>query len=105
MLFELSAREGRYGIRLGKHVDKRLRKALQQDLKEWLHDMAEGARRVDRRNEPANLPQMRALSAARLRQLSRVIAMECGCPRPGGYRASTRRTITRDSSGPPTRDQ
>lgn len=37
VLFELSAREGRYGIRLGKHVDKRLRKALQHDLKEWLH--------------------------------------------------------------------
>jgi ParB family transcriptional regulator, chromosome partitioning protein len=37
VLFELSAREGRYGIRLGKHVDKRLRKTLQHDLKEWLH--------------------------------------------------------------------
>jgi ParB family chromosome partitioning protein len=37
VLFELSAREGRYGIRLGKHVDKRFRKELQQDLKEWLH--------------------------------------------------------------------
>ena len=37
VLFELSAREGRYGIRLGKHVDKQLRKALQADLKDWLH--------------------------------------------------------------------
>jgi ParB/RepB/Spo0J family partition protein len=37
VLFELSAREGRYVIRLGKHVDKKLRKQLQQDLKEWLH--------------------------------------------------------------------
>lgn len=47
VLFELSAREGRYGIRLGKHVDKRLRKQLQLDLKEWLHawlkDRAPGA--------------------------------------------------------------
>lgn len=36
-LFELSAREGRYAIRLGKHVDKTLRKDLQRDLKDWLH--------------------------------------------------------------------
>lgn len=37
VLFELSTREGRYGIRLGTQVDKRLHKPLQQDLKEWLH--------------------------------------------------------------------
>jgi ParB family chromosome partitioning protein len=37
ILFELSAREGRYGIRLGKQVDKHLRIQLQRDLKEWLH--------------------------------------------------------------------
>jgi ParB family chromosome partitioning protein len=37
VLFELSAREGRYGIRLGKHIDKKLRKTLQLELKEWLH--------------------------------------------------------------------
>jgi ParB family transcriptional regulator, chromosome partitioning protein len=36
LLFKLSAREGRYGIRLGKHVEKRLHKPLQRDLKEWL---------------------------------------------------------------------
>jgi ParB family chromosome partitioning protein len=37
LLFELSAREGSYGIRLGRQVDKHLRKQLQRDLKEWLH--------------------------------------------------------------------
>jgi ParB family chromosome partitioning protein len=36
VLFELSARKGRYGIRLGKQVDKGLHKPLQRDLKEWL---------------------------------------------------------------------
>jgi ParB family chromosome partitioning protein len=37
VLFELSARQGRYGIRLGKQIDKGLHKPLQRDLKEWLH--------------------------------------------------------------------
>jgi ParB family chromosome partitioning protein len=37
VLFELSAREGRFGIRLGKHIDRKLRKPLQRELKEWLH--------------------------------------------------------------------
>jgi len=36
-LFELSAREGQFGIRLGKHIDERLRKPLQRELKDWLH--------------------------------------------------------------------
>lgn len=36
-LFELSAREGQFGIRLGKHIDKKLRKPLQRELKDWLH--------------------------------------------------------------------
>jgi ParB family chromosome partitioning protein len=36
VLFQLSAREGRYGIRLGQHIDKQVRKQLQHDLKEWL---------------------------------------------------------------------
>jgi ParB family chromosome partitioning protein len=35
-LFELSARDGRYGIRLGKHVDKKLHQHLRRDLREWL---------------------------------------------------------------------
>lgn len=38
ILFELSARGGRYGIRLGKHVDPKLHGSLQRELKEWLHD-------------------------------------------------------------------
>jgi ParB family transcriptional regulator, chromosome partitioning protein len=37
LLFEMSARDGRYGIRLGRQVDKRVSEQLQQDLKEWLH--------------------------------------------------------------------
>jgi ParB family chromosome partitioning protein len=37
VLFELSARKGRYGIRLGKQIDKGLHNPLQRDLKEWLH--------------------------------------------------------------------
>jgi ParB family chromosome partitioning protein len=36
VLFELSAREGRYGIRLGKYVDKKLHQPLRRDLREWL---------------------------------------------------------------------
>jgi ParB family chromosome partitioning protein len=36
LLFQLSARDGRYAISLGKHIDKKLRKPLQHDLKEWL---------------------------------------------------------------------
>ena len=36
LLFELSTREGRYGIRLGRQIDEALRPALQRDLKEWL---------------------------------------------------------------------
>ncbi|MHB8478784.1 MAG: ParB/RepB/Spo0J family partition protein [Steroidobacteraceae bacterium] len=36
VLFQLSAHDGRYGIRLAKHIDKQLRKQLRQDLKEWL---------------------------------------------------------------------
>lgn len=37
VLFELSSREGQFGIRLGKHIDKKHRKPLQRELKEWLH--------------------------------------------------------------------
>jgi ParB family chromosome partitioning protein len=36
VLFQLSAHDGRYGIKLAKHIDKQLRIQLQQDLKEWL---------------------------------------------------------------------
>jgi len=36
VLFHLSARDGRYGVRLGKQIDSRLRKQLRHDLKEWL---------------------------------------------------------------------
>jgi ParB family transcriptional regulator, chromosome partitioning protein len=37
VLFELSAREGRLGIRLGRHVDRKLHPKLQRELKDWLH--------------------------------------------------------------------
>jgi ParB family transcriptional regulator, chromosome partitioning protein len=36
VLFQFSARDGRYGIRLGQQIDAQLRRQLQQDLKEWL---------------------------------------------------------------------
>jgi ParB family transcriptional regulator, chromosome partitioning protein len=36
VLFQFSARDGRYDIRLGQQIDAQLHKQLQQDLKEWL---------------------------------------------------------------------
>lgn len=41
LLFELSAGNGRYGIRLGEQIDERLHRKLQDDLKNWLRGWLE----------------------------------------------------------------